>query len=360
MGRRRELMRKLNQKPKTGKTAKSLVKTRRKNKASLGEPANACWTLGWAGPPHLASWPPTAFPSNAVSPASPLLSLESGLETGCTSQRDPGRDATLAASGLAHGTARGTGSSAPDLITFFLFPSRIPDPRLIDDRESHAAPHLRTLVLARPLTAGEPAPSQPANSPLPLSRFLTVGTIDNWDAPTRSAQPPKLQASWSPSTLEKTPQLSTICSVSSLARRSPTRLLAPVSPTNVPVSPGTRPCCPAPSSASSPRRYHHRPHRSERMSATQSSGDSAGPPPDYVFDPRGLPVTALQIHNARTYAGVIIPLLIISSFMVLARIVSRKRSEAGLAMDDHFIVAAAVRLLPGPLSGPKQATCQLQ
>jgi hypothetical protein len=96
------------------------------------------------------------------------------------------------------------------------------------------------------------------------------------------------------------------------------------------------------------------------MSAPQSSGDSAGPPSDYVFDPRGLPITALQIHNARTYAGVIIPLLVISSFMVLARIVSRKRSDAGLAMDDHFIVAAAVRLLPGPLSNPNQEACQRQ
>lgn len=84
------------------------------------------------------------------------------------------------------------------------------------------------------------------------------------------------------------------------------------------------------------------------MSATQSSGDAAGPPSEYVPDPRGLPVTALQIHNSHTYAGVIIPLLVISSFMVLARTVSRKRSEAGLAMDDHFIIAAAVRLLPGP------------
>ncbi|KAK1831427.1 hypothetical protein QBC39DRAFT_91565 [Podospora conica] len=75
------------------------------------------------------------------------------------------------------------------------------------------------------------------------------------------------------------------------------------------------------------------------------SPESSGPPEDYVFDPRGLPITALQIHNSRTYTGVVIPLLIVSNFMVLARIVSRKRSNAGLAMDDHFIVAASILCL---------------
>ncbi|KAK0625942.1 hypothetical protein B0T14DRAFT_508806 [Immersiella caudata] len=65
-------------------------------------------------------------------------------------------------------------------------------------------------------------------------------------------------------------------------------------------------------------------------------------PPDFPGNLQGLPVTALQITNARIYIGVTVPVLTISLVLVAARLISRRKSTTGIANDDYFIVAAAV------------------
>jgi hypothetical protein len=56
----------------------------------------------------------------------------------------------------------------------------------------------------------------------------------------------------------------------------------------------------------------------------------------------GLPVTALQKKNSRIYTGVVVALFVVSSLMVTTRIVSRWRSRSRVAVDEYFIIAAAV------------------
>ena len=64
-----------------------------------------------------------------------------------------------------------------------------------------------------------------------------------------------------------------------------------------------------------------------------------GPPPDAP----GLFVTDFQYNNGRTYVGVVSALFVISTLILVMRIVSRWKTTCGLAADDHLIISAGVR-----------------
>jgi hypothetical protein len=55
-----------------------------------------------------------------------------------------------------------------------------------------------------------------------------------------------------------------------------------------------------------------------------------------------IPITDLQISNARAYVGAVTALLALSSLLVTVRVVSRWKSLRSLTIDIYFILAAAV------------------
>ena len=67
-----------------------------------------------------------------------------------------------------------------------------------------------------------------------------------------------------------------------------------------------------------------------------------GAPTDRPPDVPGIPVTDLQVNNARVYVSVVTALVALSSLLVGARVVSKRMSDRNLAADDYFIIAATV------------------
>ncbi|KAK0651146.1 hypothetical protein B0T16DRAFT_453647 [Cercophora newfieldiana] len=63
-------------------------------------------------------------------------------------------------------------------------------------------------------------------------------------------------------------------------------------------------------------------------------------PPDSQGSLLGLPVTALQIRNARVYTGVTVAFFSVAFSLVVTRLVTRWKSTTGIASDDYAILAA--------------------
>jgi len=74
---------------------------------------------------------------------------------------------------------------------------------------------------------------------------------------------------------------------------------------------------------------------------------------DFPVDLPGLPVTALQIHNAKIYISVTVSLFALAVLLLATRLVSRWRSPTGIAADDYFVTVAAVSRSP-PIFGRRQ------
>jgi len=89
---------------------------------------------------------------------------------------------------------------------------------------------------------------------------------------------------------------------------------------------------------------------SPRFGASSNGCWGMGGSPGSPADVPGLPVTALQIENSWIYVGVTTPFFAISLALVVARLVSRWRSAAGIALDDYLIAVAAVSDPPPPPS----------
>ncbi len=66
-------------------------------------------------------------------------------------------------------------------------------------------------------------------------------------------------------------------------------------------------------------------------------------PPGSPADAPGLFVTDFQYHTGRAYVGVVSVLFVISTLILIMRIVSRWKTTCGLAADDYLIISAGVR-----------------